>query len=199
MEACTEYFRHRHSIRIPKNKRFKGYQIPPNALWKYLYWLNLILNSNQDLALFRKKQILRSNRHKDLQKQNSDAFFIELLNAWLCVSNNNFPTLSSMEEILDKPTFLNQHIKLYFSSDKPCFYCIPPRSILDKFTIIRDICRFLQPGLIFCFTFDEKLGFSTANHKRIYKFTMDLIPNNWKHWLRTENSQKSLSLQQWRH
>ena len=38
-------------------------------------------------------------------------------------------------------------------------------------------------------TFDEKLGFPTANHKLIYKLIMDL---DWKHLLRTETSQKSL-------
>ena len=27
-------------------------------------------------------------------------------------------------------------------------------------------------------------------YKRIYKFTMDLIPNNWKHLRKTETSQK---------
>ena len=46
---------------------------PTNSLWKdlKLYWLNvdLILNFNQSLALFRQKQILRYNRHKNLQKK----------------------------------------------------------------------------------------------------------------------------------
>ena len=69
---------------------------PTNALWKdlMLYWLNidLILNSNQGLALFRQKQILRYNRHKNLQKQNNEDFFIQLLNAWLHFTNNKFPT-----------------------------------------------------------------------------------------------------------
>ena len=39
---------------------------PATALWKdlMLYRLNLILNSNQGLALFRQNQILRSIRHK---------------------------------------------------------------------------------------------------------------------------------------
>ena len=34
---------------------------PTNAIWKdlMLYWLKLILNSEQDLALFRQKQILK--------------------------------------------------------------------------------------------------------------------------------------------
>ena len=51
-----------------------------NAHWKdlILYWLNieLILNSNQGLALFRQKQILRYNWHRNLQKQNNEDFFI---------------------------------------------------------------------------------------------------------------------------
>ena len=46
---------------------------------------------------------------------------------------------------------------------------------------MRDLCRFLQPGLISSVAFDEKLTFSTANHKRIYKRIMDLIPNDLKY------------------
>ena len=48
-----------------------------------LYRLNidLILNSNQALALFRQKRIVRYNRHKKLQKQNNEDLFIQLLNA----------------------------------------------------------------------------------------------------------------------
>ena len=65
-------------------------------------------------------------------------------------------------------------------------------NISDKFTIIRDVCRFLHPGLISSTTFDEKLSFPIANHKRLYKLTMDLIPNDCKHLLRTVISQKSL-------
>ena len=38
-------------------------------------------------------------------------------------------------------------------------------------------------------TFDEKLGFPTANHSRIYKLVTDF---NLKHLLRTETSQKPL-------
>ena len=156
-----------------------------------LYQLNLILNSNQGLALVRQKQILRSNRHKNFQKQNNKDFFIQLLNAWLHFTNNNFRTPTSIEEILDQPMFLNPHTKLDFSSDNPYFYCIPPRNISDKFTIIRDLCRFLQPGLISSTTFDKKLGFPKANHMRIHKCITYLISNHWKHLLRTETSQKS--------
>ena len=63
---------------------------PTNVLWKdlILYRLNLILNYNQGLALFRQKQILRSNRHK-----NASPHF----------TNNNFSTLMSTEKFLTNP------------------------------------------------------------------------------------------------
>ena len=127
-----------------------------------------------------------------MQKQNNEDFFIQLLNASLHFTNKNFPTLTSIEEILDQPMFLNPHTKLDFSSDNPHFYCIPSRNISDKFIIIRDVSRFLQPGLISSTTFDNKLGFPTANHRRTCKLIMDVILNNCKHLLRTETSQKSL-------
>ena len=99
-----------------------------------------------------------------------------------------FPVPTSIEEILDQPIFLNTHTKLDFRD----FYGTPNRNISDKFTIIKDLCRFLQPGLISSMTFDEKLCFSTANHKRIYKRIMDLVTNDWKHLLRIDTSQESL-------
>ena len=143
-----------------------------------LYRLNLILASNQGLALFRQKKILRFNRNKNLQKQNNEDFFIQLFNVWLQFTNNNFLTPTSIKNILEQPIFLNPHTKLDFSSDNAYFCCIPPRNISDKFTIIKDLCRFLQQDLIFSSTFDEKLRFPTANHKKIYKLIMDLIPND---------------------
>ena len=99
---------------------------------------------------------------------------------------------TSVEKILDQSTFLNPHTRLDFSSDNSYFYCIPPRNISGKFTMIKDLCRFLQPGLISSTKFDEKLSFPTANHKIIYKRIMNLVPNNFKHLFRTETSQKSL-------
>ena len=99
---------------------------------------------------------------------------------------------TSTEEILDHPIFLNPHTKLDFSSDNSYFYRIPPRNISDKFTIIKDLCGFLQPGLISSTTFDKEIGFLTANYERIYKIIKDLILSDWKHLLRTETSQKYL-------
>ena len=59
-------------------------QVIKSNLWKdlMLYRLNLILNSNQGPAFFRQKQIVRSNRHENLQKQNNKDFFIRLRNTW---------------------------------------------------------------------------------------------------------------------
>ena len=121
-----------------------------------LYRLNSISNSNQGLALFRKKQILMSNRHKNLQKQNNEVSFIQFLNAWLHFTNNNFPTHKSAEKILDHPTFLNSLTNLYFNSDNSYFYCISPRNISNNFIIIKHLCKFVQPCLISSTKFNEK-------------------------------------------
>ena len=115
-----------------------------------------------------------------MQKQSNEDFFVQLLNAWIDLANNNLPTLTSVEEILDQPIFLNPHTKLDFSSGNPYFYCIPPRNILDNFTEKRGVCRFLQLLLISFTTFDKKVGFATANHKRIYKLMTDFY---WKNFL----------------
>ena len=78
-----------------------------NALWKnlLLFQLNLILNSNQGLALFRETQILRSPRHSNLQKQNNKDYRIQLLNARQNFTTTKFPTCTDIEEILDQPIF----------------------------------------------------------------------------------------------
>ena len=78
-----------------------------NALWKdiMLYQLNLILNSNQGLALFRQNQILRSTRHRNLQNNNNKDFLIQLLNAWLQFTNNTFPTLTPRPTPFFKSTY----------------------------------------------------------------------------------------------
>ena len=108
-----------------------------NALWKdlMLYWLNIdiILNSNQGLAPLRQKQILRYNWHKNLQKQNNENFFIQLLNVPLNFTNNKFPASMSIEEILHQPIHLNPYTKLDFSCNNPCFDCIPSKNISDNY------------------------------------------------------------------
>ena len=39
-------------------------------------------------------------------------------------------------------------------------------------------------------TFGKKFDFSAASHKKTYEFVMDLIPNDWKHLLKSKTSQK---------
>ena len=67
--------------------------------------VSIELNSNQGLVLFRQKQMRRSTRHINSQKQNNDDFFIQLLNAWFHFTNNEFPTSTYTEEIFDHLVF----------------------------------------------------------------------------------------------
>ena len=102
------------------------------------------------------------------------------------------PITTYIEEFFDRPIFLTQHTKLGFCSNKPFFYCVLPKYISDKFTLIRELCRFLRLGLI-SISFEKELGLYNVKHEWMYKPIMDLIPNNWKHILLwTETSQKSL-------
>ena len=68
------------------SKAIKSYQCSLENLM--LYRLNLILNSDQGLVHFRQKQIFSSNRQKNVQKQNTEDFFIQLLIGWLHFINN---------------------------------------------------------------------------------------------------------------
>ena len=123
-----------------------------------LYWLNSIPNSNQGLVLLIQTQILRSTRHRNLRKQNNEDFFIPLLNPWLHFINNKFTIPTHIEEVLEEPVILNPHMKLNFSSNNPYFDCIPLKNVTNEFTIIRELCRFFQLGLIYYTRFEEKPG-----------------------------------------
>ena len=127
-----------------------------------------------------------------LTKYNNEDFFIQLLNAWLHFTNNDFSNPTSVEEILDQPLFLNPHTKLDFSSSNPYFYRIPPNNISDEFNTLRDIFKFFQPGFIFPRTFKEKLNLPTANYNSIYKSFMQPIPDDRMPILKSKTSQESL-------
>ena len=71
--------------------------------------LKLILNSGQGLASLRQKQILTGIVVTKIYKKKNEDLFIQLLYAWLHLTNNNFPTFISIEQILDQPIFLNTH------------------------------------------------------------------------------------------
>ena len=65
------------------------------------------------------QRFLDKNRYlllvtKNLQKQNNEDFFIQLLYAWLHLTNNNFPAPISIEKILYQPIFSNPHTRLDF-------------------------------------------------------------------------------------
>ena len=64
--------------------------------------LKLIMNSDQGLALFREKQILTGLLVTKIYKK-GEHYFIQLLYAWLHLTNNNFPAFISIEEIPDQP------------------------------------------------------------------------------------------------
>lgn len=82
-----------------------------------------------------------------------------------------------IEEIIEQPIFLNPHNKLNVGSNTVYFHSIPPKHITDKFTIIKDLCIFLQPGLISHLRFEEKLGHIHLNPKIIFN-VMDLVLND---------------------
>ena len=55
---------------------------------------------------------------------------------------------------------------------------VPPRNISERFTIIWDLSRFLQPGLISSTIFCKKLYFPTVNHNTGYiKLHWTQFPN----------------------
>ena len=131
--------------------------------------LKLILNSDQGLALFRQKQILTGLLVTKIYKKSED-FFIQLLYAWLHLTNNNFPAFISIEEILDQPLFLNPHTRMDFKHPTPEYF---------KFTIIRDLCRFLEPGLTSSTIFHKNFTrFSYCQPQKILKLIMGSAPND---------------------
>ena len=76
-EGWASYFRHIHSIKNSlKAKRIQ--RNSTNAFWEnlMLYFLNLILNSNQGLVLFRQAQIFRSIKLKNRQNKTKQSGFV---------------------------------------------------------------------------------------------------------------------------
>ena len=87
-----------------------------NALWKYLmlYRLNLLLNSNQDLARFKKNKFsaLIDTKICTIRIMKISLFSYLVL----YFSNNNIPAPTSTEEFLDQPIFFKStyQIRLQF-------------------------------------------------------------------------------------
>ena len=108
---------------------------PTNTLWKnlMLYWLKLILNSDQDLPLSWQKQILTGLPVTNIYKNRT--MKISLFNysmlSYIAPITTSLPHILSIEEILVQPTSLNPNTRLTSS-------IISPRNISGKFTIIWD-------------------------------------------------------------
>ena len=130
-----------------KRKWIQSLPNPTNALWKnlMLYWLKLILNSDQDLALSWQKQILTGLLVTKIYKNRT--MKISLFNysmlGYIAPITTSVPHILSIEEILVQPISLNPNTRLTSS-------IIPPRNISDKFTIIWDLfvdfyCQVLFP------------------------------------------------------
>ena len=78
-----------------------------HAFWKdlMLYWLKLILNSNKGLVLFRQTQILKSTRHKNLQKQNKRIFLYSCLILGYISPAITFLSSRISKKFLNRPSF----------------------------------------------------------------------------------------------
>ena len=98
-----------------------------------------MLNSNQRLVLFRQTQTISS--HRNLDKHNSKVFqaFDSCLVAFY--ENNNKSSLKrSLTNLVFQP-----ETKLNFSSNNPNnFYILTSSTIIDKCTIVRDLCKLFQ-------------------------------------------------------
>ena len=98
LEGQAKYFTvlDRHKIKLDKNKMdskfIKSHQCSLLERSHAVFWLKLILNSDQDLPAYSTKtDSYRSTSHKNLRKQNNEDFFIQLLYPWLYLTNNNLP------------------------------------------------------------------------------------------------------------
>ena len=80
------------TIKLAKNKMdskfIKSHQVSLERSHA-VFWLKLIMNSDHGLAFSRKKQILTALLVK---KKNNEDFFIQLLYAWLHLTNDNIPS-----------------------------------------------------------------------------------------------------------
>ena len=117
-----------------------------------LYWLKPILNSDQDLTLSQQKQILTGLLVTKTYK-----------NRTMKISLFSYFMLGYISSITTSLPHIYRRI-------------IPPRNILDKFSIIWDLCGFLQVGLISSTIFCKKLHFPTVNHNRYIKLHWAQFP-----------------------
>ena len=150
-----------------KRKWIQSLPNPTNALWKnlMLYWLKLILNSDQDLALSWQKQSLTGPLATNIYK-----------NRTMKITSFNYSMLGYISLITTSLPYIYRRNSCPNHTPDRALSTIPPRNISDKFTITWDLCRFLQPGLISSTIFCKKLDFPTVNHNRYIKLHWAQFP-----------------------
>ena len=127
----------------------------------------------------------RSTSHKNLQKQNNEDFFIQLLYAWLHYTNNNIPPSYLIYRRNSCPTHIfksKYHIDFKHHPTKEYFRQI--------YHYLRPFCRFLLSGLVSSTMFCKKVVFPTVNHKRYIK--LHWAQFQWLDTLRTETFKNPL-------
>ena len=137
-----------------------------------LYWLKLILNSDQYLTLFTQKQILTVLLVTKVYKNRTMkiSLFNYAILGYILPIKTYLPYIyrrRSCPMHIFKPT---HQAWLVASSHRGIFQTNLP--------FIRDLCRFLQPGLISSTIFCKELDFTTAsiNHNRDIKLHWDQFP-----------------------
>ena len=101
-ERQTRYFRHSHSTKLSKNKMNLKVIKSHQCFLERSHAVFIELNSEFSLrpSPSSSRQIVRSNRHKNLQKQNNEDFLLQLLH----FANKNFPAPTCIE-LLTNPYF----------------------------------------------------------------------------------------------
>ena len=145
-------------------------------------------------------------------QKGSNLFILQRLDSYLKSSKFQFPSLTDLCSLYSF-IFISFFVKFFVSSkytkffiipdycqflhficlflyilfiqkkNSPYFYCIQPRDISDKFTIIRDLCAFLLQVKtpLRHFTRNQVLLLPTIKEYINLTIQTYIIPNNWKH------------------
>ena len=124
-----------------------------------LYWLKLILNSDQDLALSWQKQILTGLLVTKIYK-----------NRIMKISLFNYSILGYISPITSLPHIYRRNscpTHIFKPTLRLDFKHHPTQEYFRQiYHYLGPFCRFLQPGLISTTMFCKKLDFPTVNHNR---------------------------------
>ena len=157
-----------------------------------LYWLKLILNSDQDLVLSEQKQILTGLLAIKIYKNRTMKISLFDYSMLGYIS----PITASLSHIYRNPC--PTHISLY-PQTRLHFKDHPIQGYFRKiYHYLGAFCRFLQPGLISSTIFCKKLDFPFVNHNRYIKLHWAQFPmtGNTYNWNLSKILYKNFLLQQ---